>query len=225
MRLSIGRVLIALSAVAFVCNSSFSAPKNLKEGIQTKADQPTSVAPAQKVTLPDQASPTKEPVQPTTDISTGAPVETQVVPSTTDSPIATGAHSAAYSIDWFVIASGGGSGSSTNYAMDATVGQTAVGEGSSTNYSLNSGFWQNFAPAGCCVGIRGDCNNDGGINPNILDLNFAVNRIFRGGPLPVCAEEGNVNGDAFPFNIIDLNFLVNRIFRGGPLPPSCPASV
>ncbi len=75
----------------------------------------------------------------------------------------------------------------------------------------------------CCVGIRGDCNNDGRENPNTLDLNFAVNRIFRGGPLPVCADEGNVNGDTSPFNILDLNFLVNRIFRGGPLPGPCPA--
>jgi hypothetical protein len=73
----------------------------------------------------------------------------------------------------------------------------------------------------CCVGIRGDVNNDGGVNPNILDLNYLVARIFRGGPSAVCLEEADVNADGTPQNIIDLNFLVARIFRGGPLPGPC----
>jgi len=54
-----------------------------------------------------------------------------------------------------------------------------------------------------------------------LDLNFAVNRIFRGGPNAECLQEGDANGDETSLNILDLNFLVNRIFRGGPNPPSC----
>ncbi|HEX2897355.1 MAG TPA: choice-of-anchor B family protein, partial [candidate division Zixibacteria bacterium] len=74
----------------------------------------------------------------------------------------------------------------------------------------------------CCVGVRGDLNGDGGPTTNVLDLNFAVNRIFRGGPLPTCDEEGDINGDGTVCNIIDLNFTVNRIFRGGPQPPTCP---
>lgn len=73
----------------------------------------------------------------------------------------------------------------------------------------------------CCVGIRGDCNNDGQVNPNVLDLNYLVNRIFRGGAATVCPEEGDVNSDGTTSNIIDLNYLVNRIFRGGPLPGPC----
>lgn len=72
----------------------------------------------------------------------------------------------------------------------------------------------------CCLKIRGDLNNDG-TDANILDLNFAVNRIFRGGPLPVCLREGDVNSDGTSTNILDLNFLVNRIFRGGPPPGIC----
>lgn len=72
----------------------------------------------------------------------------------------------------------------------------------------------------CCVGIRGDCNNDGN-DANILDLNFLVNRIFRGGASAVCLEEADVNSDNTPQNILDLNYLVNRIFRGGPLPGPC----
>lgn len=66
--------------------------------------------------------------------------------------------------------------------------------------------------------VCGDVNGDftGG---NILDLNFLVNRIFRGGPAPNPLIAGSVNCDTI-VNILDLNYLVNRIFRGGP-PPCC----
>ncbi len=74
---------------------------------------------------------------------------------------------------------------------------------------------------GCCIGIRGDVNSDGGVNPNILDLNYLVNRIFRGGPVPRCLKEADVNGMGGIADVVDLNFLVNRIFRNGPNPGSC----
>jgi hypothetical protein len=76
----------------------------------------------------------------------------------------------------------------------------------------------------CCVGIRGDANGDGAFNPNILDLNFLVNYIFRlsGNPGP-CLDESNANGDgAVNPNILDLNLIVNYIFRFGPPPGPCP---
>lgn len=87
---------------------------------------------------------------------------------------------------------------------------------------MQSGLFvlQPTAPPDCCVGIRGDFNGDGN-DGNIIDLNFCVNRIFRGGPMPTCLKEGDVNGDTNSTNIIDLNYLVNRIFRGGPLPVGC----
>lgn len=72
----------------------------------------------------------------------------------------------------------------------------------------------------CCVNPRGDLNGDG-MNANIIDLNFLVNRIFRGGPAASCPEEADVNSDGTPSNIVDLNFLVNRIFRGGAAPGPC----
>ncbi|HEX2897677.1 MAG TPA: hypothetical protein VHP63_06475, partial [candidate division Zixibacteria bacterium] len=72
----------------------------------------------------------------------------------------------------------------------------------------------------CCVSPRGDVNGDGS-NANILDLNYLVNRIFRGGPAASCPEEADCNSDGTPSNILDLNFLVNRIFRGGALPGPC----
>ncbi len=66
----------------------------------------------------------------------------------------------------------------------------------------------------CCLGGRGDLNYDGA-NSNILDLTFAVDRIFRGGRPALCPEEGDCNGDGITTNILDLTFLVDRIFRGG----------
>ena len=220
MRLSIKRVLIASTVLAIPFGTVFSAPKKEKEAVQTRPAQQTSITGAKKQTPINQVNPVKEPVQTPTEITTSTPIEVPATPTPIGEPAVTSGQAVAYSIDWFVIAAGGGSGSSTNYNMDATVGQTAVGEGTSTNYKLNSGFWQHF---GCCIGIRGDVNNDGGVNPNILDLNFLVNRIFRGGPSAVCLEEADVNGNGTPQNIIDLNYLVNRIFRGGPPPGPCPA--
>jgi hypothetical protein len=74
----------------------------------------------------------------------------------------------------------------------------------------------------CCIGIRGDANGDLSVNPNILDLNFLVNYIFRlsGNPGP-CLEESDANGSGGNPNILDLNILVNYIFRFGPLPGPC----
>ncbi len=64
--------------------------------------------------------------------------------------------------------------------------------------------------------LRSDLNYDFAVN--ILDLNFLVNRIFRGGPLPITIQSGDFNRD-FKISILDLNHLVNLIFRGGPPPP------
>jgi hypothetical protein len=71
-----------------------------------------------------------------------------------------------------------------------------------------------------CGGIRGDVNGDGK-DANILDLTYAVDRIFRGGPVAVCGMEGDVNADGVSTNILDLTYLVDRIFRGGPAPGTC----
>ena len=72
----------------------------------------------------------------------------------------------------------------------------------------------------CCVGDRGDLNGDG-TDANILDLTFAVDRIFRGGSASDCSEEADINADGTPHNVLDLTFLVDRIFRGGPAPGPC----
>jgi hypothetical protein len=228
MWLSMRRVTIFAFALLFVCGSIFSAPKRkVVEPKKTDAVEQTSESTVKKQVPAEGSTTNRNPVPSTTIPAESAPaVVAPVTPTTTPAaaPVATTSEVAVYSIDWFVIAAGGGSGTSTNYALSGTVGQTAVGEGTSTNYTVNAGFWQNFAPAGCCVGIRGNVNGDGAVNPNILDLNFLVNYIFRlsGNPGP-CLDESNANGDgAVNPNILDLNFLVNYIFRFGPLPGPCP---
>src|SRR5574341_2049503 len=81
-----------------------------------------------------------------------------------------------------VIAAGGGISTSTEYVSKGTVGQTVIGRSLTNSYQVFSGFWRG-APQGCCINITGDLNSDGSEN-TILDLNFLVNQIFRGGPDP-----------------------------------------
>ena len=61
-----------------------------------------------------------------------------------------------------------------------------------------------------CGDISGD---DSG--PNILDLTYIVDFIFRGGPAPHPFVAGDVNCDSNT-NILDLTYMVDFIFRGGP---------
>jgi hypothetical protein len=63
--------------------------------------------------------------------------------------------------------------------------------------------------------------NYDGRNNTMLDLNYLVNRIFRGGPDPICLEEGDLDGNGASSQILDLNLMVNKIFRGGPNPAQC----
>lgn len=71
----------------------------------------------------------------------------------------------------------------------------------------------------CCIGNRGDANNNGTLN--VLDLNYLIAYVFASGPAPVCIDEANVNGIS-AINVLDINFMVAYIFNSGPTPPACP---
>jgi len=82
-------------------------------------------------------------------------------------------------------------------------------------------FESTLLGGGCCIGRRGDFNGDGRTGADVLDLNYLVNDIFRGGAASPCASEADVNGDGNSSTVLDLNYLVNDIFRGGPDMPEC----
>jgi len=75
---------------------------------------------------------------------------------------------------------------------------------------------------GCCIGIRGNADNSVDQTPNIADLVFLVNLVFKGGPDPDCPMEADVNDEDGPgTNIADLVYMVNNVFKGGPDPLPC----
>src|SRR5574341_714997 len=61
--------------------------------------------------------------------------------------------------------------------------------------------------------LCGDVNNDGSLN--VLDLDFMVARLFRGGPPPAHPASGDIDCDGISCSIIDLNYLVNYFYRNG----------
>jgi len=134
-------------------------------------------------------------------------------------------------INWQVVSSGGGKGSSASFVLQATVAQTAVGDGSSASFNLHHGYWQDFSAGGtCCMGdIRGNIDYDVTDAIDISDLVYLVDYMFTGGSAPVCWEEANVDGsgDGPPdgpedIDISDLVYLVDYMFTGGPEPVPCP---
>lgn len=101
-----------------------------------------------------------------------------------------------YSIDWYVIASGGGHAESENYQADGTVGQAILGQSSSENYIVESGFWVGHGlPSGDCVYIPGDCDNNG----TALELGDVIAMIgmYRGSVVPPYECSCPPHGDDF----------------------------
>ncbi|MFH1686670.1 MAG: PKD domain-containing protein [bacterium] len=71
---------------------------------------------------------------------------------------------------------------------------------------------------GCCV-VMGDIVPSGEIN--IEDLVYLVNYMFNQGPVPVCLDAADIDGNGEGPNIADLVYLVNYMFNQGPDPASC----
>jgi hypothetical protein len=101
-----------------------------------------------------------------------------------------------YSIDWYVIASGGGHSESENHGVDGTVGQAIVGQSESENYGIKSGFWAGGEPSGGdCVYVPGDCN----YNDIALELGDVIAMIgmYRGSVVPPYECSCPPHGDNF----------------------------
>ena len=66
--------------------------------------------------------------------------------------------------------------------------------------------------------ICGDADNDGE-DPNVADLTFLVDYIFKGGEVPPILEACNVDGlNGNDIDVADLVYLVDYIFKGGDEP-------
>jgi len=77
---------------------------------------------------------------------------------------------------------------------------------------------------GCCMGIRGNANNDPDDKVNISDVSFLLAYMFGtpSGPAPACLEEANANGDIDEkVNISDVTYLLAYLFG---IPPGAPPS-
>ena len=138
---------------------------------------------------------------------------TKVLPEAQAGPTA----AAAYSVDWYVISSGGIQGAtSTNWSLDATVGQPLAGTGSSTNYTLEVGFWYGEGTAACAIALTGDADNSGDIK--LSDVIVLVNYVLKAGADPVpCPAAGDVTCDG-EVKLSDVIYLVNYVLKAGTAP-------
>lgn len=73
---------------------------------------------------------------------------------------------------------------------------------------------------GCCLGVRGNIDNDSLDYIEITDLVYLVDYQFRSGPAPACFEESDLVIDGL-IDISDLVFMVDYQFRKGDSPPDC----
>ena len=64
--------------------------------------------------------------------------------------------------------------------------------------------------------LCGDVNGSGD-GPNVADITYMVDFLFRGGPEPPNRDAADVNGSG-GINVTDLTVLVDFVFRGGPAP-------
>lgn len=78
----------------------------------------------------------------------------------------------------------------------------------------------------CCCTYRGNVDNylpdENSIN--VADITYLVAFLFKGGTIPPCPEQGDVNaigGPDLPIDVSDIIYLVDYLFRGGPQPPEC----
>lgn len=125
------------------------------------------------------------------------------------------------SINWQVIASGGGQGTSPGMKLSGTFGQPVVhAHGTGGSFKLIGGFWQNFTTASCdqC----GDADASGSVD--ISDVVYIIAYIFGGGLAPGPCGTPTGLGDADGSGSVDISdavYLITYIFSSGSA-PHCP---
>ncbi|UCD63308.1 MAG: VCBS repeat-containing protein [Candidatus Zixiibacteriota bacterium] len=73
---------------------------------------------------------------------------------------------------------------------------------------------------GCCVGMRGNVDNDPEDLCNQDDLDYLIAWFYQGGPAPACMEEADVNGDD-TVDPMDIAYLIDYLGGTGPAPVDC----
>ena len=164
--------------------------------------QPVKTKTAQVVTE-------KQPAQPAT------PPQTELLPATTPSL----APQTGEQINWWVVASGGGTSTVGTYVLGSTIGQTAVGTSSVGSYQLHSGFWQNFTTNQFQCG-----DADGSGQVDISDVVYMVSYVFGTGQPPLDVSGGDVDCSGH-FDLSDAVYLVAYVFGTGPAPCHGPLCV
>ena len=129
-----------------------------------------------------------------------------------------------YSIDWYVIASGGGHAESENYQADGTIGQPVVGQSSSENYSMEGGFWVGGGGSPCGDYAVGDYNGSGSFN--VADIISAFSKLKTGAPDAALLCECPAGNDPWAvamdvnnscgFNVADIISAFSKLKTGSP---------
>jgi hypothetical protein len=99
--------------------------------------------------------------------------------------------------------------------------EDAAGAVDSKEFELN-------IDGGCCEGIVGDANYDGGYEPTIGDISVVIDLLFISGQLLVCYGEADVNlsGGIDPtlddISIGDISTIIDNLFISNTPLPECP---
>lgn len=134
------------------------------------------------------------------------------------------------------LAAAGGTGSLTWEDKNgdlAGTGLTLEASGIVSGTPTDSGLVEFVAAASDAVGSLGEkalsiwvdphylCGDVDGnqAGPNVLDLTYLVNYLFKGGPAPPIMAAANADGEGGnELNVTDLTYLVSYLFKGGPAP-------
>ncbi|MGP8321701.1 MAG: CARDB domain-containing protein [Methanosarcinaceae archaeon] len=74
----------------------------------------------------------------------------------------------------------------------------------------------------CCIGMRGNADSSPDEDPNMADIVYMIDFLFRGGSPVNCPAEADVNDEDGPsLNVADIVWMVNYFFKGGQPPKPC----